>query len=97
MQDRIDIVDNDHIAIVAETTTDALRVSADFASAIRNSNYSAAKGDMGLVCSAPIWVVKQWCNNHGITWDRFTRSNEFNEPFLNSPENAPFRTWAGSV
>ena len=97
MQDRIDVLDNDRIAIVAQTTTDALRVSADYAASIRHDGYNAAKGDMGQIASVPAYMVKAFCNLKGITWDRFIRTSEFDSEFLNSPEVAQFRTWAGRV
>jgi hypothetical protein len=97
MQDRIDVLDNDRIVIVAQTTTDALRASADHAAAIRNAGYNAAKGDMGKVASVPSYMIKAFCNLKGITWDQFMRTGEWDEEFLNSPEIAGFRTWKGTV
>jgi hypothetical protein len=97
MKGRIDVLDNDNIALVYGTTTDALKEAADHAAAIRNSGYRATRGDMGQVASIPDFVVMDWCIKRGIPFERFMASNEWNDEFLNSEQAKPYRTWAGRL
>lgn len=97
MKSRIDVLDDDNIALVYGTTTDALREAADHSAAIRNSGYRATRGDMGQVASVPDYVVMDWCIKRGISWSAFVASDEWNREFLNSEQAKPYRTWAGNV
>lgn len=97
MRDTLEILDNDNLVIVSHATTDALRAAADYAAAVRDSGYDATKGDMGYVGSVPVFVIRQWCNDNGIDYRDFCRSDKYNERLLNSPEVQAFRTWKGRL
>lgn len=97
MKGRIDVLDDDNLAFVYGTTTDALRQHEDHCAAIRNSGYRATRGDMGQVASIPDYVVMDWCLKRGVPFERFMASNEWNEEFLNSDHAKPYRVWAGRV
>lgn len=97
MKSRIDVLDDDNIAFVYSTTTDALGIAADHAADIRNSGYRATRGDMGQVASIPDYVVMNWCIERGVPWAEFMRTDAWNDEFLNSDHAKPFRTWAGRV
>ena len=98
IKDRLDILDDDTLAIVSEVATDDLRALADHCAAIRSTGQNKIIGkDMSHVASVPVWLVKAFCNNKGITWAQFMRNGEFDEEFLNMPETKAFRTWEGRI
>jgi hypothetical protein len=97
MKGRIDVLDDNNIALVYGTTTDALKEAADHAAAIRNSGYRATRGDMGQVASIPDFVVMDWCIKRGVDYHDFMRTDQWNAEFLNSDHAKPYRTWAGRL
>lgn len=97
MKGRIDVLDDDNIALVYGTTTEALRQHEDACKAILHSGYNATRGDMGKVASVPDFVVMDWCIKRGITWNDFISKREWDEEFLNSDHAKPYRVWAGRV
>ena len=66
MKGRIDVLDDDNIALVYGTTTEALRQHEDACAAIRNAGYRATNGEMGKVASVPDFVVMDWCIKRGV-------------------------------
>lgn len=95
--DRLEVLDDNTLAIVSEVTTDELRQLADHCERVRNTGHVKAS-DMTPIASAPEWVCRDFCNRKGIDYSRqFLATGEYDIEFLNSPEMAAFRYWKGRL
>lgn len=96
--DRLEVLDDNTLAIVSSVDADELRRIAAHCERVRNSGKVTAKGDITHLGSYPEWVIRNWCNRVGVDYARgFLATEEYNEAFANSEEAQAFRYWKGRV
>lgn len=96
--DRLEVLDNDTLAIVSEVSTSELRKLAAHCERVRDAGHVKATNELTPIASAPVWVCREYCNRKGIDYMRhFIGTGEYDMDFLNSPEMAAFRLWKGKL
>lgn len=53
--------------------------------------------DMRHAMTVPEAVIIDWCNRHGVTFQRLMTDNSITTKFLNDPDNGCFRPWKGRI
>lgn len=69
---------------------------AEHAKARHNEGYTGS-GDMRLAASVPMVMIEKYCNDNGVTYAEFARSQEHKKRLLNDPALSHFRIWKGAI
>lgn len=58
-----------------------------------SAHKSNTTGDVVMLAEVPAEVLEKYCNERGIAWMEFMRSNDLQTDFINSEYARPFRVW----
>lgn len=83
------------IAIREESATHANDV-ADVCKALQNEGITGTK-EMRHLAEFPGFVIEQYCNLNGVTWDEWMQNPVHARRMLNDPDLAYFRVHRGTV
>lgn len=96
MAGRIEYDESGRMVIVHETTVEAERAVVEHCKEMHNAGNFGTK-EMRYLGEVTPFMVQQYCDKTGITWDQAFQNPEHFRRILNDPENSYMRVWKGRV
>lgn len=96
MAGRIEQDDLGRTVIVHETRTDTERAIVDAVRERANARHIGSS-DMRYLGEVTPFMIQQYCDKTGITWDQAFQNPEHFRRILNDPENSYMRVWKGRI